>query len=200
MKQRIYTPIILLLTALAAACSTRPLVNTDKASNVDFNQFDSYAYLPSGDTAEYHTILEQKVIKEVNQQMGKRGYRLNSEEPDLLVLVKTMFDEEERLERVPVTTSYNYYTPDYNTGSSLGPMYYSTYPSTTRLSAIGEGAVREVDYTEGTFVVDIIDRSNNKIIWRGWSETPVDKTNLDDSIRDYIASIFEEYPVKAVAK
>ena len=195
MKKLIYLPKLLLLTALAVACSTSPRVNTDEASNVNFSQFETYAYLPGSDTAEYHTILEQKVIKEVNQQMKKRGYRLNTDEPDLLVLVKTMFDEEERLERVPVETNYTYYTPELNTGSALGPMYFSTYPSMTNVIGVG-GAVREVDYTEGTFVVDIIDRSNNNIIWRGWSETPVDEANLDDSIREYIANIFEEYPVK----
>ncbi len=194
MKKKTYLPLFILLCLLVTACSTSPGVNTNEVSDVDFSKFDSYAYLPSGDTAEYQTILEQKVVNEVNLQMEARGYELDTEEPDLLVLVKTMFDEEERLERDPMYTSYNYYTPGLRGGTALGPVYYRNYPSVPRVTAMG-GAVREVEYTEGTFVVDVIDRSNNSLIWRGWSETPVDETNLDESIRDYIANIFGEYPV-----
>lgn len=178
---------------LTTACS--PGVNTREASDVDFGSFDSYAYLPSGDSTEYHTILEERVTREVSQEMETRGYELDNQNPDLLVLVKTMFEEEERLEREPLYTSYNYYTPGFYTAGATNPIYYQNYAGIPQITAYG-GAIREIEYTEGTFVVDVINASTNQIIWRGWSETPVDRGNLDESIRSYIDNIFEEYPAE----
>ena len=185
--------LLFFIATLTTACS--PRVNTDEASDVDFSAFDTYAYLPSGDSAEFQTVLEEKVIREVNQQMEARDYELDNQNPDLLVLVKTMFEEEERLEREPILTSYNYYSPGFYAGRTLGPGYYQNYSSIASVAPYG-GAIREIEYTEGTFVVDVIDASSNQIVWRGWSETPVDRANLDESIRNYINNIFAEFPVE----
>lgn len=178
---------------LTTACS--PRVKTDEATNVDFSAFDTYAYLPGGDSSQYHTVPEEKVIREVSQEMEARGYEIDNQNPDLLVLVKTMFEEEETLQREPLYTSYDYYAPGFYTAGATSPVYYQNYTSIPAITPYG-AAIREIEYTEGTFVVDIIDASDNQIIWRGWSETPVDRGNLDESIRAYIDNIFEEYPVE----
>lgn len=185
--------LVFFMAFLTTACS--PRVNTNEASDVNFSEFDTYAYLPSGDSAEFRTVLDEKIVREVNQQMEARDYELDNQNPDLLVLVKTMFEEEEMLEREPILTSYNYYSPGFYAGRTLGPGYYQNYSTIASVAPYG-GAIRQIEYTEGTFVVDVIDASNNQIVWRGWSETPVDRANLDESIRDYIDNIFAEFPVE----
>lgn len=196
MKNLFYPLYLIALTGLLASCSTNPAVSTEELADVDFSEFDSFAYLPGieNDTSEYRTIFEDRVVQEVNHQMESRGYHLDPDDPDLLVLVKTMFDQEDRLERRPVARTYNYYTPGFYTTRPLGPVYYTNYNAIPRVS--GYSGIQEVEYTEGTFVVDIIDAANRQIIWRGWSQTPVDRENLASSINAYINNIFEEYPLE----
>ena len=91
-------------------------------------------------------------------------------------------------------STYDYYTPGFYTPTTLDPYYYTGYATIPTVTGTG---IREVEYTEGTFVVDVIDAKDNQIVWRGWSETPVDPEDLDTSIRNYIDNIFEEYPVEA---
>jgi hypothetical protein len=181
-----------LLAGFLTACS--PTVYTDAAPDADFSAYGTYAYLPSGENNESQTVYTQKIINEVDQEMAARGYELDNESPDLLVNVKTMYEEEEDLQRVPVANTYDYYTPGFYTPTTLSPYYYTGYATVPRVTGTG---IREIDYTEGTFVVDVIDASENQIVWRGWSETPVDPENLDNSIREYIDNIYGEYPVEA---
>ncbi len=183
---------ICLVAGLLTSCS--PSVYTDTAPDADFSAYNTYAYLPSGENDEAQTIYTQKIINEVDQEMTARGYQIDNQDPDLLVNVKTMYEEEEDLQRVPVANTYDYYTPGFYTPTTLSPYYYTGYAGVPRITGAG---IREIEYTEGTFVVDVIDASNNQIVWRGWSETPVDPENLDNSIREYIDNIYEEYPVDA---
>lgn len=185
--------VFFLAVILSTACS--PVVQTNKLSSVNFDAYETFAYLPSGDSSEFRSVIEKKAINEVSQEMDVRGYELDTRNPDLLVLVKTMFEEEERVSRDPYFTTYDYYYPGFYGAGAVEPIYYENYAAIPRITPYG-GAIREIEYTEGTFVVDVIDASNNQIVWRGWSETPVDKSNLDESIRSYIDNIFEEYPVE----
>lgn len=185
------TSFLLSLAAVFTACS--PVVYTDTAPNANFTAYETYAYLPSGEDNEAQTIYTQKIINEVEQEMAARGYVLDNQNPDLLVNVKTMYEEEEDLQRVPVASTYDYYTPGFYTPTTLSPYYYTGYATIPRITGTG---IREIEYTEGTFVVDVIDAADNQIVWRGWSETPVDPENLDNSIREYIDNIYEEYPVE----
>jgi hypothetical protein len=180
-----------LLAGFLTACS--PTVYTDTAPEADFSAYDTYAYLPSGENDEAKTIYTQKIINEVDQEMEARGYKIDNENPDLLVNVKTMYEEEEDLQRVPVANTYDYYTPGFYTPTTLSPYYYTGYATIPRVTGTG---IREIEYTEGTFIVDVIDASENRIVWRGWSETSVDPENLDNSIREYIDNIYGEYPVE----
>lgn len=188
-------PLFCLLLISSLACTTAPVVYTDTAPNVNFTTYETYAYLPSGENDEARSILTQKIIDEVTQEMEARGYELDNQNPDLLVNVKTMYEEEEELVRTgSYPATYDYYVPGFYTPTTINPYYYTGYATIPRVTGTG---IREVAYTEGTFVVDIIDREDNRILWRGWSETPVDRMNLSRSIRAYIDNIFEEYPVEA---
>lgn len=183
---------IFLLLSLSG-CS--PEVYTDTAADANFGSYQTYAMLPSGKDLGENNIHSDRIINEVDQEMRARGYELDPENPDLLVNVKTMYEEEEELVATgnyPAT--YNYYGPGFYTPTTMAPYYYTGYAGVPSVTGTG---IREVEYTEGTFVVDIIEANGkNEIIWRGWSETPVDPGNLDESIRGYVDNIFEEYPVK----
>ncbi len=177
---------------LAATCSRTPGVNTAKVPGVDLSSYATYAYLPSGDTAGYRVAFDETVIQEVNQEMQARGYRLDRENPDLLVLFRSFYQEATAIERTPIYSSYDYYRPDLLAPITLEEYYYARYYLIDRVRG---SYIREVEYSQGSFVVDIIDTSTKEIIWRGWSPTSVDPLALQSSIGSYVDNIFEEYPV-----
>lgn len=181
-----------LLVSLAG-CS--PAVYTDVAADAQFGTYETYAILPAGQNLGENTIYSDKIMNEVDQEMRDRGYVLDPDDPDLLVNVKTMYDEEEKLVATgyyPAT--YDYYGPDFYTPTTMAPYYYTGYTGIPSITGTG---IREVEYIEGTFVVDVIEASGaNKVIWRGWSETPIDPEDIDESVRDYVDNIFDEYPVE----
>jgi hypothetical protein len=192
MKNLIGTITIVIFVLGGISCN--PSVNTDKAEDVNLKNYSTFAYLPSGDSVQNRVVMEERVIAEVRQEMEGRGYKLDADNPDLVVLVKAMYEEEERLRREPYYTSYDYYSPRFYSPTTLSPYYYRGYATIPRVTGYN---IREIEYTEGTFVVDVIDRENNRIVWRGWSSTSVDPMNLETSIREYVDNIYDEYPIES---
>lgn len=188
------TSVIFFIFLLAGLASCSPAVYTDVAADAEFGTYETYAILPAGQDLGENTIYSDKIINEVNQEMRARGYELDPNNPDLLVNVKTFYDEEEELVATGYYPgTYDYYRPGFYTPTTMAPYYYTGYAGVAGVTGPG---IREVEYTEGTFVVDVIEANGeNEIIWRGWSETPVDPENVDENIRGYVDNIFDEYPV-----
>ncbi len=190
-------PTIFFHMLLVSLVGCSPAVYTDKAADANFGSYQTYAMLPTGENSEDSTttIYTEKIINEVNQEMKARGYELDNQNPDLLVNVKTMYQEEEKTVNTGYPATYGYYTSGFYAPTTLAPYYYTGYAGIPRVTGTG---IRSVEYTEGTFVVDIIEAKDgkNQVVWRGWSETPVDPADLDSSIREYVDNIFEEYPVE----
>lgn len=190
-----FSILTLIIAIFFVGCTSGPAVNTETSPTAAFGEgeYNTYAYLPSGETDADNAVFNEAVIREVDQEMQARGYRLDPQDPDLLVLVRSMYERETAVERAPIYTAYDYYGTGFYAPSPLGPQYYPRYNTIPRVTGT---AIREVPYTEGTFVVDVIDASNNEIVWRGWSSTPVDPMALESSVRQYVDNIFEEFPVE----
>lgn len=182
---------LILMLGLAAGCS--PSVKSEAVDEVNFRDFETFAYLPSGDTVGHRVFYEDRVIKEVYEEMIARGYRLDRQDPDLLVKVHAMYEEDRSLASKPIPNVYDYFGPGFMPPSSLNPYYYDNFDEVPRIS--GDG-VPVVGYTANTFVVDVIRTDTREIIWRGWTDTPVDPLEIDESLRAYVDTIFEEYPVE----
>lgn len=125
--------------------------------------------------------------------MAVRGYSINVENPDLLILTHTMFQEREEYVRTPVYSSYSYFGP----GFYAGPWYNYYYLGYTSIPQVVGYDIEKIDYVEGRIVIDIIDRKENKVVWRGWSKGEKDDPKeVQEDLKETIDEIFEEYPVK----
>jgi hypothetical protein len=105
-----------------------------------------------------------------------------------------MFNEEQHAGRRFLGRSYDYYMPGSFETRPMGPIFYEGYHTIPKVS--GPAGIREIAYTEGTFIIDIIDASTHEILWRGWAQTPVDEDDIDRSIKTYIHNIFTKYPLE----
>ena len=86
----------------------------------------------------------------------------------------------------------------FGTGFSGG---FSTYPYRSGYGAIGAGQQISVDQrTEGTLVVDLIDREAERLVWRGWAVRAIDGFDAREpeeraaAFRSLIAGILERFP------
>ena len=178
-----------------AGCATA-VYNYQAAENVDFQQFETYAFLPDVDTNHFSVldseIVHEKTLESIKEEMDQRGYTLDTDVPDLLILPHYLFSREKELIYDPIYPTYDYYYP----GFIITPWhryYYAGYHTIPRINGPGW---REVRYTEGTIVVDIINTENNRLIFRGWSEDRIDPRSFTRDVEYYIENIFKNYPVK----
>ena len=175
-----------------------PKVNTDKKTTRDLSTYSSYSFLPNQDTiknSDYdNAYVNEVVIDEINQNMREKNYRLERNQPDLLVYYHLMFDEEMAVNSSPVYTNYSYYRPGYYVGPYYRNFAYNNYFTVPRIAAPAGAGIEQIPYKEGTIVIDLIDRRTNEIVWRGKANDVVDRNNLEEELRSYVNAIFSEFP------
>lgn len=186
----------LVLTAGLFSCAT-PNVHSDVAKGVDFKKFHTFAWLPDADTAHHGSIPNKDAVikavhNSVNDEMVKRTYKIDTLKPDLLVLVHTRFETKQQTVQTPVYSSYPYYY----TGLYVGPWYSYYYPGYYDMPFVVGYDIHNVNYTEGNLIIDIIERSTRKIVWRGWTtEDYAAPGDFETDIKTKVHQIFRKYPV-----
>ena len=155
--------------------------------------YDAYAYLPSKDTIisrDYdNNALNTTIIETINANMQENGFRLDKQQPDVLVYVHPMYDEKVAVNANPVYTNYPYYRP----GFYIGPYYKDyMYENYFTIQRINGPRVQQVPYRERSIVIDFIDRRSNEILWRGTSNETIGTRRLERETREYIDDIFKE--------
>jgi hypothetical protein len=57
---------------------------------------------------------------------------------------------------------------------------------------------REVPYREGTLIIDIIDRKEQRLVWRGWSEQSLEGVaDFENSVSSRVWDILARFPALA---
>lgn len=185
MKKAIY--ILILLPVILGACSRN--ISSDIVTGLNVKEYNTYAFFKPDEKAET-TISDQNLANFVSSELEKRGYRLDTENPDILVKVDLKVENKKALVREPM---YSYAPFGFNRwgmnpyfgGWGMGNSYIAGYTH------------RDVNYTEGTIVIDIFDRKKDQHIWRGWSIDQLDRKSLKaKQLAKEVQKIFKEYPVK----
>lgn len=164
--------LLLLLAIVFTACSSVQVV-TDYDKEVDFDQYQTFAYYKSGiDKAEISDLDKRRILKAIDKSMLEKGFT-KSKEADLLISIYT--DATKEVNVYP--NYYGWYSPWWGY-----PGYYN----------------RSSSYTKGTLYIDIIDRASKTLIWQGVGqgainpEADVDKKT--ERINTIVEKIMEKYP------
>ncbi|NJW51422.1 DUF4136 domain-containing protein [Salinimicrobium oceani] len=178
---------------LVTSCG--PKVDTNKKVARSMSSYSSYAFLPNQDTIQTSNYdnarVNEVVIDEIRTSMQEKNYRLDRNQPDLLVYYHLMMDEEMAVNANPVYTNYSYYRPGYYVGPYYRNYAYNNYFTIPRI--VGS-SVEQIPYKEGTLVIDLIDRRTNEIVWRGTAQDVIERNNLETELRSYVDAIFERLP------
>jgi hypothetical protein len=196
-KNTSFLTIIVLL--IFTSCASN--IKTKKIKNVDFNSFKTFAYLPN--TAfkieEFNNnsdkSVEESLIEVLNMKMVEKGFSLNKDNPDLLVLLTTSNEIKSNLsdrnknkyKQAPLSGVSNSNSPNYATVSSND---YSKYFNTSNEE------VGDRPYKRGTLIVEIFSSQSKELLWVGIAEDF--KAHIADQTLSSIMinEIFKEFPIK----
>ncbi|MGH8208626.1 MAG: DUF4136 domain-containing protein [Steroidobacteraceae bacterium] len=182
------------LGLLLVACATRPDIRTQAAVNANLTSYHTYAFMPKPGTDKdgYKTLTTQSLERAVNREMLVRGYApAGGRQPDLLINfnVKTKNKVEGDVgSGIGYGWGYGYGYGwggpyGYGVGLGLGDYY---------------NGIQTV--TEGSLMIDLIDRARNEVVWSGTAVGELTKQvldNPDQTIDRSVAEIFARYPLKA---
>lgn len=195
MKLKTHIQLLALLVAISSCGTARYFQQT--ADNVDFGKYKTFAFLPRTDTAEFSLynsgIVQENTVKDISGEMERRGFKLDAENPDLLILPHFMFERKHQTVYDPVYPNYDYWYP----GFYVNPWFGYYFPGYVGISKIDGAGIRQIDYTEGTMVIDVIENADgHRLIWRGWSNDRINPNTFTHEVGYYINHIFEKFPVE----
>jgi len=152
--------------------------------NLDFSAFKTYGWAPRSAVA--HPMLAADIVGAIEDELVARGLRKVDSNPDLIVQVYGSVDSDS-----------TFYSND--------PLYMGTGgvppfdPSMTGPAFVGDWGNSTVTIHKGDLVVDLIQASAKKLVWRGMAMQNISSQNpekLMSEVNNAISRMFKDYPVK----
>jgi hypothetical protein len=175
MKVLKISPVLLLLAILVKSCSS-VRVASDYDREVNFNQYESYAFFKPGiDKAEISDLDKKRILRAIEAEMQRKGFT-KSENPDLLVSIFTKTNENINI--------YQNNMMGWGYGWGWHPWYWGSGFNTVNRTS------------EGTLYIDLIDAEGKELVWQGMGTAAlaekVDKKQ--ERINEIVSEILEKYP------
>lgn len=191
--------LVLLLSGCITACSSYQYYAI-QSNKVSFNKYRTFAWLPAPDTNSLISdLIDEKIKDEVTAGLEKRGLALQTLRPDLLVRYSVQVRDRVRI--------YNNPTYIYGPGiayrgvthNRFGRYFYYSY--STPFPVFVANDMVEMPYKEGTLVIDLIERRNHQVIWRGYGSGDIeDRQRAIHDIPEGVEGILNKLPIAPVRK
>lgn len=165
---------------------------------VDLSKYSTYAYLPNADVEMEGMSMDkdqvnQQIINSLNEEMMDQGYRLDRDNPDLLVLLSVKKDSETAVDVDAEYATYPYSTYGVSTVSPYyGNYYYNDFYGYSNLVGYD---VDTYQYKEGSLVVSLVDRKTKNVVWKAATEDDIYQSDTTEEIAELVDHAFDEYPV-----
>ena len=175
MKVLKITPVLLLLAILVTSCSS-VRVASDYDREVNFNQYESYAFFKPGiDKAEISDLDKKRILRAIEAEMQRKGFT-KSEDPDLLVSIFTKTNENINI--------YQNNMMGWGYGWGWHPWYWGSGFNTVNRTS------------EGTLYIDLIDAEGKELVWQGMGTAALasDVNKKQKRINEIVSEILEKYP------
>lgn len=187
MKKTIGIAVVLLCCNIFFSCSTPAYVEKD--NNTDLANYKTYMWVETratenGDTKRATAFADVSVHNSVGAELEKWGWREVSSNPDVLLSYDVFVDQSVSNEQDPVYSRpytryyYNPYTKKwsaiYYPSQFLGYQYY------------------QVPVDEATITITMVDASQDKKIWQGWTTEHLDGGLTAFDVKKSVRNIFKE--------
>lgn len=205
-KELVIAGIILLLIA---GCSPKVYkdIQSSYDKSADFKQYKTFAWLPDKDSADARTIfgmMRNNTVNYFTHCLGERGYKVNTQNPD--VLLELIIKSETKEKKDPTlakpfsTTTVTTYANPYLHPLS-NPFKYNKPFTYKYFNYPPERQLPKETYLKNSITLNVIDRINQKVVWRGTAKADLyDTTYLQMNLHPVVYDILEQYPVKPYYK
>jgi hypothetical protein len=174
--------VFLMLVALVtiAGCASGPSIHTNADPAVDFMSINTFGFMRplSTDSGNVQSLLSTQLIAATTDELEKRGWRVDQNNPD--VLINFLFETQEQIRSRNVSLS----------ASRHRSGRYGGWGGTMSTPSIEQT-------TQGALSIDVIDPSQNQMIWEGTATNRVTdrlRENQAESVRTFVAAILADFP------
>jgi hypothetical protein len=190
--------LIAIMFVMMGCYSTANIYKSEKTKGTDFSKYKTYAWLATKDTA-YTKLLNRKNVERalaeaVIQELTKRGMKLDTLHPDCLFTYTLVINKTYEVgQKPPEIYSQQTFAPVYPGQNNI---YY--YRSDYGMPAYS-GGLSVAAFRDGSLVIDMVDRQNNKIVWRSSVEGKQSEDNLKGvkrTVNEVVPVMFKKFPVK----
>lgn len=182
-------------------CTSISGVNVEKRDNVNFSKYRTFDFAETQVKTNGNqnpllrsSIAQDNIKQAIAGELAKRGLRQKDNNPDLFITTHTYVDEAERTVysnaypgagfAYPYSVGYRGAYLPINYGYWYSPAYYQRQRPYTE------------QYTQGTLIIDFIDRRTNNLVWRGSMADPVnDPARLGSEFSVAAKDILDQFPI-----
>lgn len=181
---------LVLVVALGLTnCSSTLKVNTQYDDAVDLSKYKTFDFFQVKEENEsLGELTWRRILMAIELELGKKGIK-KSNDPDLLVNLHSMSNI--RQETTVQNNGISYY------GGMYGG-YYMPYGAGFGITYSPNVDSYTTTYREGTFIVDLIDRHEKKLVLQSiiTSSSEVNSKDADRRINYAVKKIFDKIPDK----
>ncbi|HXA02686.1 MAG TPA: DUF4136 domain-containing protein [Cytophagaceae bacterium] len=211
--------ISLVLLIFLFSCATVQIYS-DYDRTADFKKFKTFAWLHRSDSVHNYwydnQLIEKNVKFYVTSEMKARGYILDINNPDLILEYHSTAKKEHYTVSNPIYSNQTNNNNGFNNNGfnnngfnnngfnnngfnnnfnqqPYNPNRPYAYNNTPYVVGYNQ---QQVEYNEETLIIDVVDKSINQLIWRGWAVGSIsDEQDLEEQLPNDIKKIFLKYPV-----
>jgi hypothetical protein len=188
-------PFILAIFLLSGCLSMD--IGFQASKNVDFGAYKTFAWVyrakqyKHADAKIDNDIVEGQIIRHVNEQLGNRGLRVDTINPDMLLDYDIFTEQKSELAVEPTIVSSVYYGQPY-----VG--VYSSF-SSSGSQTIYYGSAKTT-YQNGTVIIYVADKNRNRLIWQAWADGSVENIRaFQKELPKDIHAMFRHFPLKDIS-
>jgi hypothetical protein len=172
---------IVMVLTMASCSSVKVAYDFDKQA--DFTKYKTYAFTEDVAKLPVDDLNRGRIITAVETELAAKGFS-KSDNPD--VLIDIFVTAKKRTEAVANTSGTGY------RGGYYGRYGYGGGFATTTVSYN--------DYVDGTLLINMVDKSTEKIAWQGRGTRTIDEdasaSKREQNINYAVKQIFTNYPPK----
>lgn len=167
-------------------------VTYDYDPEVDFSRLKTYDWLPVPEKAQLNELTVKHVKLAVNGELGTKGLRMTSDNPDMLVAIHGGKEK-----RVDVQEwGYAYDDRGFRSWGAWRPRGAFLDPAGPDYFEYRRGT-DTYEYEIGTLIIDFVDAAKKSLIWRGTASGVVDPGKTSEQVNESVRRLLENFPPAA---
>lgn len=160
---------------LLASCSSSKVVS-DYDSSVNFDDYKTFGFTKDAQQIPVDNFVRTRILNSITSNLKNKGLA-ESDNPDLLVDLA-----------IKTKNKKDYSTTNVNLSTVFGKKWRFR-------TGVGKSYSKQIDYTEGTLIITLIDKAKNQLVWKGHRTDVVKEKNLQkENIDNGINAILAGYP------